>query len=445
MSIVQTSKLLHLPVVLLRDIFEENGLAAIFNLRLVSRACRLESSFLFFRSVALTDSSHVAKTMSLDLVKRLSNDHDAVSRYMRHLQVGPFRDEKWFSLDIILPALESIIPGARHLQSLTWKTNIPIIAEHLQAFQKHHSHAKLYVINHDRGFNPIARDLLSSPRLHTLDTPILYRDRWGSLQSQLHIVKRCLMQGNSIKVLRLRFKDVTSTSPWMDDDFQDWQGASQGPCNFHWQNGDYLPALEELSVNPECYLFTSDDCAMWAKVMDWSNLRRLELYQGAPRHLLLALTNKVPNLEYLQCGINSTATWHPLDTGLHILTDFIASITALQEITFRTTKYSDLMDTLTIVLQRHGKTLRRLDLSCPSFDSKQWLPNQYVQVLKQVPELETFRVELNNTTATGRWDGETKKLVRWQKYETLAWTKRLRPAEDRPFFIRDDGLDLRGI
>jgi hypothetical protein len=63
--------------------------------------------------------------------------------------------------------------------------------------------------------------------------------------SEIQILKSCLLQGNSIKVLHLALEDVDRGRYWktlLSLGVQSWE---DGPLNFYWQNGDRFPALQE--------------------------------------------------------------------------------------------------------------------------------------------------------------------------------------------------------
>jgi hypothetical protein len=242
----------------------QNDRQSFINFRLASRACRRESEFLLFRSIALHDRNDVAKVIGFELMKRLSNDDDVdvIGEYARHLTVGPFGDEEWFYFGLS-PALGGTIKGVKNLQSLTWNTHRAIEPNALQLFHKMHPSARLDAVYHSRWFTPINRALLSSPQLHTLDICIYYDPSTISGYSELQILKKCLTQGKSIKVLRLTTESAELNTTRIRQNthdprhgFKSWEGVTQGPFNFHWQKGDQcnMSAIDSHPKTARCGL-----------------------------------------------------------------------------------------------------------------------------------------------------------------------------------------------
>jgi hypothetical protein len=183
---------------------------------------------------------------------------------------------------------------------------------------------------------------------------------------------------------------------------------------------------------------------MWAQIVDWSKLRKLDLNKGAPRQLFLALTNRAPNLSNLKFGIwaNSAAmtirpswqsadlnrsTWdlHPLDTGLPILSKFFASIVALQELNFETHDYGDFMKALPVMLEHQKYNLKRLDITCIAWLMKPWKPEQFVEVMRMASELELLKAQIQDDIVEDAWAGVRGGLDPWEKYNSAVKRSRL--------------------
>jgi hypothetical protein len=170
-------------------------------------------------------------------------------------------------------------------------------------------------------------------------------------------------------------------------------------------------------------------------------LRKLDLNKGAPRQLFVALTNRAPNLKYLKFGVMNDAgqtirpAWqsdadmsrptrdlHPMDTGVPILSRFLASVTALQELNFETYDYGDFMKALPVMLECQRYNLKRLDITCGAWGMKAWKPEQIVEVLRMVPELEFLKAQMLDDIVDGKWMGVRRGLDPWGKYDSAVKT-----------------------
>jgi hypothetical protein len=167
------------------------------------------------------------------------------------------------------------------LTKSSWDTNIPIPEPVLNVFHTTHATACLYVTNRLRERKPLDRLLLSSPQLHSLQMNV-YFDLVGVCpivegSSELQILRRYLMQGDSIKGLHLALEDVnkhSSRTAFSGPGIQDWE---HGPLNFHWADGDAFPALEAWSWSGSTrYVYSEQQLDMWRRCMDWGQLRSLD-------------------------------------------------------------------------------------------------------------------------------------------------------------------------
>ncbi|KAF2827321.1 hypothetical protein CC86DRAFT_291154 [Ophiobolus disseminans] len=410
------SGLLRLPLVILQLIFEESGRTAFFNIRLVSRACRNESEYLFFRSVALYDDTRIAKTFSMELISRI----ELLGKHVRHLTIGPFADEEWFYFTLT-PLLEDVLKSLETLQSLTWNSERAIRPDILRTFHERHPSAKLQLMLKDRSLTPLSSTLLSSPQLHSLDISI-YCVRGSATcgHSEAEFIKQSIAK-SSLKVLSLAVKSLAS--PIQRRMFLQWDYVRYGFFNFNLQEGDRFPALEELRLGYDMNnVLTAENCEMWAKATSWHQLRKLDLSRGSPRHFLASLTDRAPNLESLKFGLNRphsrTADLHPLHIGLPSLVGFIASITALRELDFGAHKMEHFMAVLPLMLENSKGSLRKLIIHCRFHEENVWQAEQYVDVLTQAPGLEYLKAQIQEDTVEGSWVGSARFMHPREKYQT---------------------------
>ncbi|KAF2680375.1 hypothetical protein K458DRAFT_421605 [Lentithecium fluviatile CBS 122367] len=209
--------------------------------------------------------------------------------------------------------------------------------------------------------------------------------------------------------------------------FPEWEGVAKGPINFHWQRGDRFPAIEELKLgNP--YDFDPANCNMWAYIMDWSHLRKLDLGRDSPRHLFSALTCRVPNLKSLKFGILSPMTSqnastphslsiHPWSSGFPVLSNFISFIIALHELSFHASSYCEFDISVATMLRHQANHLKRLEISCDDIDMKYWTVEKYVDLVAKTENLEYLGVRIKDGVLEGTWEGEERLWSSWEKFE----------------------------
>jgi hypothetical protein len=272
----------------------------------------------------------------------------------------------------------------------------------LDLLQETHPSAKLHIVLRDRKLTSLSNTLLSSPQLHSLDISIYcVRSTMVYGHSELAFIKNCL--GPSLKVLRL---SMIHPSTYEDRArIVDWDSVQEGPMNFDWQLDSHVPALEELTLQYESYDLDPAHCNMWAQITSWQQLQRLDLGMGSPRHLFVALTNRVPNLKYLAFWIRSSrnSTWdlHPLRFGLPALAAFLASINELHDVYFGAHGPQELDGALAVILDNTRGSLTRLVMNCPAQNMIAWKPPQYVAVLEQAPRLEYFKANVRADDVEG--------------------------------------------
>jgi hypothetical protein len=115
--------------------------------------------------------------------------------------------------------------------------------------------------------------LLSSPQLHSLrlnvyfDAPYVLPFVNGP--SELQMLTQCLIRGNSIKVLHITLEYDDKTLYGKTPSSLGVQSWEDGPFNFHWQDGDRFPALEECRWSGRTeYVFSEQQFNMWHRCMD---------------------------------------------------------------------------------------------------------------------------------------------------------------------------------
>jgi hypothetical protein len=199
--------------------------------------------------------------------KRLANSEDELGSYVRHLKIVTGADEQWFYFGIY-PMLQDVVINATGLQSLTWNMHYSTGTEYgnkfLDRFHKTHPSAKLTVICRHRSLTPMDRALLSSPQLYAVDISVLYSGDMISTVGELQMLKKCLSDGDSVKVLCISFQMVLWPIQCEHNDprpgFKNWEGLEDGPCNFQWKKEDRFPSLHKLVFGDGHYRFTPDHC-----------------------------------------------------------------------------------------------------------------------------------------------------------------------------------------
>jgi hypothetical protein len=283
------------------------------------------------------------------------------------------------------------------LTNSSWDTNIPVPEPVLDVFHTTHAAACLHVTNCLRERKPLDRLLLSSPQLHSLRMNV-YFDFVGVCpvvkgSSEFQILKRCLMQGNSIKVLHLALENVDKYfygSAVSGLGIQDWE---HGPLNFHWQDGDRFPALEEWGWSGLThYVYSEQQLDMWRRCMDWTQLRVLDFGDHPLTSMLPfpSLAGHVPRLNSLAVFISAEKQhdMHEPTRTIPILEEFLRSIPALEKLRL---KWNFIPDCLSTILALQGHSLRELDLyHARSGDA--WDQHRYIDILTKAPQLHHLRV-----------------------------------------------------
>jgi hypothetical protein len=182
--------------------------------------------------------------------------------------------------------------------------------------------------------------------------------------SELQILRRYLMQGNSIEVLHLAHEDVnrhSSRTAFSGLGIQDWE---YGPLNFHWQDGDRFPALEEWSWSGSTrYVYSEPQLDLWRQCMDWAQLRHLDFGDSPLTSMLpfASLAGHVPRLHSLAVFISAEKQhdMHEPTRTVPIFEEFLRSIPALEELRLIWDFFPNCLSTILVV---QGHSLRKLDL-----------------------------------------------------------------------------------
>ncbi|XP_014551474.1 hypothetical protein COCVIDRAFT_112878 [Bipolaris victoriae FI3] len=445
--------LLGLPLVVFRMILgflHQDDAKTLYALRSMSRACRYECDALLFRTCKLQD--HVCRHASdiqfeeeygdpgrmhqedfrlrratEGLVQCLLDGESPIAPHVQHLQIGTLQQDVFDS--IIAPVLGKVLTRLINLQSLSWDTNIPVPEPVLDVFHTTHATARLHVTNCLRERKPLDRLLLSSPQLHSLQMNV-YFDLVGVCpvirgSSELQILKRCLMQGNSIKVLHLALENVDKYlygSAVSGLGIQDWEN---GLLNFHWQVGDRFPALEEWGWSGSThYVYSEQQLDMWRRCMDWTQLRVLDFGDHPLTSMLPfpSLTGHVPRLNSLAVFISAQKQddMHEPTRTIPIFEEFLCSVLALKKLRLT---WSFIPDCLSTILELQGHSLRQLELYHPRSGTT-WDQHRYIEILTKAPQLHHLRVRhLSSQGPTvdfqGTWYGHAIDSSPFVKYTAM--------------------------
>ncbi|KAH6878943.1 hypothetical protein BKA58DRAFT_307128 [Alternaria rosae] len=414
--------LLRMPLAILLIVLED---VPFFNFRLASKACRNESQYLFFRSFTIHDRTLLGPSLSSPMLERLRDRNERTGEYVRHLKIGPFKDEDKFKLEI-LPVLETVLRSVSNLQDLTWRVNCELPLAMLNLFYELHPSARLHWIIRNRRFQPLNHSLLSSPRLHTLDAEIYATipEQTGHSLSELSYIKNTMPA--SLQVLRLSTLDVDE--PSQRAQFEKWEYVKYGMFHFDFQPGDQFPALLELALRQNEFALTEQNCNLWAHATSWERLQRLDLPKGTSPHFIASLTNRATNLKYLKFHISTPGfrgVYRPYGDGnwlnarvdtFSIMARFLASIKSLHTLDFAYKDNEILIRYLRVMLQSLHGSLRSLTISdmggydyfpmdpLPS-GKPYWDPEQYQEVLELAPGLEHLNARIGTRdSVVGDWE-----------------------------------------
>ncbi|KAI4684894.1 uncharacterized protein J4E88_004336 [Alternaria novae-zelandiae] len=440
--------LLRMPLAILLIVLEDvydTYREAFFNFRLVSKACRNESQYLFFRNFTIHDRTLLGPSLSSPMLDRLRDRDDKTGEYVRHLKIGPFKDEDKFKLEV-LPVLETVLRSVSNLQDLTWRVNCELPPALLNLFYELHPSAHFHWILKNRRFHPLDHSLLSSPQLYTLDAEIYATvpEQTGHSLSELAYIKNTVPP--SLRVLRLSTIDVDGSVQRAQ--FEEWETVKYGMFHFDFQPGDQFPALLELALRQGDFALTEQNCNLWARATSWERLERLDLPNGTSPQFIASLTNRAINIKYLRFHIGTTdfmirRQYRPYSGGnwlnagvdtMSIMTRFLASIKSLHTLDFAYEDNETLIRYLRVILQSLHGSLRSLTISdmggydyfpmdpLPS-GKPYWDPEQYQEVLELAPGLEHFDARIGTRdSVVGDWEGKDRYADVEKKWRTAKKT-----------------------
>ena len=233
------------------------------------------------------------------------------------------------------------------------------------------------------------------------------------------------MLGNSIKKLDLSFEDAKLTIH--DKTLVGLKDCAHGPLNFHWQEGDQFPTLEEWVVGESFadYAYTAQHMDMWHRCMDRSLLRvldlsRLNMYPSSMLPMI-SLTGHVPRLESLTLAVSNCNEHDKNDTkrSLSILEEFLRHVLALKRLRL---VWDGIPDCLPIILQHQGSTLREMSLEDLG-DTGSWSHQLFLDILSKAPQLCHLDVSTSNQHSEleleGRWSGKAVDSSPSEKYKSM--------------------------
>ena len=244
------------------------------------------------------------------MLKRLGDPEDGLIYSVKNITVG------YASTTTQLPESSLILAfrNIRALETLTWSTWLPITSQILNCLHEAHPSARLVAIALDRNDLPLDELLLSSPQLHTLDIKlsVLYdknfRKPMGKSEAQ-HL-KSLLIQGSSLKVLKLQFEKIKHGSKAARNRLQCYGPSELDPVSFRFQEEEMMPTLEELTLGgafnwqyADRWRMERNAIAEWRAHQDWSAMKKLDLRLDYGDHMLSGLTGSVPCLQSLKIKI----------------------------------------------------------------------------------------------------------------------------------------------
>lgn len=127
---------------------------------------------------------------------------------------------------------------------------------------------------------------------------------------------------------------------------------------------DSFPALEYLALDTEqqVYQLTLEYCRNWTTCMSWAKLHTLDLGDGSPTNLLVALTGKVQQSKDLTFGFcycdGAVPLWKCVEMG--VVAEFLAAIDGLNRVrivSYKDVKMAQIREGL---WENHGKSLRHI-------------------------------------------------------------------------------------
>ncbi|KAF1936494.1 hypothetical protein EJ02DRAFT_83208 [Clathrospora elynae] len=284
-----------------------------------------------------------------------------------------------------------VLRNVKDLSSFGWNTGYQIPSAVLDCLQRGHPSAQLRLTDHNRQGIPLDEALLSSPQLHTLDITvgcIFYcKFQYPAGICELPHLKRLLIRGGNLKILRIRFVRLEHGSVAARARFQGYGAADVGPLNFRFEETDKFPALEELvlqqSENSRIeYDLGAKHCEDWKRFMNWSNMRTLDLGPKNCENLLRSLTGAV--------------------------------VTGLQTLRFKAFPDGDILEAFFRCVPKLAQ-LHMTSTDFPTFNAA-------------IPKLEYFKSNRGKQVAVGKWTPDEIRLAAGGKYDRMNVTGSERPG-----------------
>ncbi|CAO2657583.1 Nn.00g037090.m01.CDS01 [Neocucurbitaria sp. VM-36] len=244
--------------------------------------------------------------------------------------------------------------------------------------------------------------LLSLSNLRSLDITVLSHSEQPETESEMFLLRTCLLRATNLKHLRLRVSlDTSGVNPHYH----------HGQLNIPFEKGDHVSSLEELSLDPlnQYYWPTLKHCEMWAQCMDWDAMRVLDFGYGCPQYFFKVLTGRVPQLISLTFGTSARSDrWNQLWTGskdLNLISQFLQSIQALEAVKLYATKDEDVKEIRSTLLSEHGQSLKQFSVEVSSNGG--WDAESFLELRTKAPSMEKLTVPLRMQKVEGFRGNET--------------------------------------
>lgn len=121
-------------------------------------------------------------------------------------------------------------------------------------------------------------------------------------KSKLPELRAILINSPQLKKL-----DIKTKYSWIPQ-HEIWSGdeAILRRLNLPLQPSDRLPDLRELRISgPDAYEFDLENCQLWSRCMDWSQLQTLDIGFSCPQHFFDEIARDLTSLKTLTMGIRT--------------------------------------------------------------------------------------------------------------------------------------------
>ena len=188
-------------------------------------------------------------------------------------------------------------------------------------------------------------------------------------------------------------------------------------------------ALEELGLpkSPRptepsakwAYDLKIDNRLMWARVMDWTHMRRLDFHSNGPSLFFKIFTNRLPNLKYLRWGTSHEGDISGYRGSSTCASAFMAFVIALDEVAFDARDFNDFVRGILEILNAEGPNLKILSLTCQHRNEVGFTITQYRDLLERAPRLENLKIPGCGAFIKGVREGKNSELSPAEKWNTL--------------------------